>query len=107
MATSTNMDDDHCPCEVHGHQPITFVCTHIVARTSPDTAGFVSFPPEDRNDFRDAWCEACDAYLQNNGGEWIEDTVEVPGGITIICAEGYRQREADAYLAGRRTIRHG
>jgi len=46
-------------------------------------------------------------YLQSNGGEWIEDTVEVPDGITIICAECYRQREADARLAGRRTIRHG
>jgi hypothetical protein len=40
-------------------------------------------------------------------GEWIEDAVEVPGGITIMCAECYPQREADARLAGRRTIRHG
>jgi len=46
MTTTANKDDDHCDCEVHGHQPITFVCTHIVGRTSPDTAGFVSFPPE-------------------------------------------------------------
>jgi len=61
----------------------------------------------DDDDLRDAWCEACDAYLQSNGGEWIEDTVEVAGGITIICAECYRQREADARLAGQRTIRHG
>lgn len=51
--------------------------------------------------------EGKERYLQSNRGEWIEDTVEVPDGITIICAECYRQREADARLAGRRTIRHG
>ncbi|MEN3747731.1 hypothetical protein TPR58_11180 [Sphingomonas sp. HF-S3] len=98
-------DDDHCECEVHGHQPISFVCTHIVGQSPPDTAGFVSFPQAHEGDFRDAWCEACDAYLQSKGGEWIEDTVEVPGGIAIICAQCYRQREADAVLSGRRTIR--
>jgi NAD(P)-dependent dehydrogenase (short-subunit alcohol dehydrogenase family) len=26
MTTTANNDDDHCDCEVHGHQPITFVC---------------------------------------------------------------------------------
>ncbi len=103
---TADMDDDHCECEVHGHQPITFVCTHIVGQSSPHTAGFVSFPQADEGDFRDAWCAACDAYLQSKGGEWIDGTVEVPGGITIICVECYRQREADARLAGRRTIRH-
>ncbi|NLR73373.1 hypothetical protein HGI47_21110 [Novosphingobium sp. ERN07] len=107
MITTANNDDEHCDCEVHGRQPITFVCAHVVGRTSPDTAGFVSFPPEDEDDLRDAWCEACDAYLQSNGGEWIEDTLVVSDGITIICAECYRQREADARLAGRRRIRHG
>ena len=106
MATTANNEDDHCDCEVHGHQPITFVCAHIVGRTSPDTAGFVSFPPENEYDLMDAWCDACDAYLQSNGGEWIEGAVEVPDGITIICAKCYRQREADARSAGRRTIRH-
>ncbi|AHE52898.1 hypothetical protein [Sphingomonas sanxanigenens] len=99
------MDDDFCDCAEHGPQPITFVCSHIVDRASPETAGFVSFPAEDGDDLRDAWCEACEAYLQENGGEWVEGAVEVPGGIRIICAECYRRREADARLAGRRIVR--
>jgi len=105
MTQTMHMDDEYCDCVVHGHQPITFVCTHIVGCVSPETPGFVSFPSEDENDLRDAWCEACDSYLQENGGEWTEGTVEAPGGITIICAECYRQRERDARLAGRRVIR--
>jgi len=28
----------------------------------------------------------------------------VPGGISILCAECYREREADARTAGRRLI---
>lgn len=105
MPETLSTDDDSCECATHGRQPITFVCTHIVDVPSPATVGFVSFPPEDDYDFRDAWCEACDAYLRANGSEWVEDIIEVPGGITIICAECYRQRETDARLAGRRWVR--
>jgi hypothetical protein len=39
-----------------------------------------------------------------HGGEWRDGSVEVPGGITIICAECYRQRESDAERAGRRVV---
>lgn len=107
MTETMHMSDENCDCAEHGLQPITFVCTHIVGSASPETPGFVSFASEDEHDLRDAWCEACDAYLQENGGEWVEGDVEVPGGIAIICAECYRHRETDARIAGRRAIRHG
>jgi hypothetical protein len=99
------MDDDVCDCDQHGQQQITFVCKHIASTHRPNTVGFVSFPSEGQDDLRDAWCEECDEYLQERGGSWIEDRVEVPGGIDLLCAECYRLRENDASKAGRRVVR--
>jgi hypothetical protein len=98
------MDDETCECVEHGIQPITFVCTHISPAPSGETVGFVSYAPENADDLRDAWRDSCEAYLQSHGGEWVEGSVEVPGGISIICAECYRRRENEAARAGRRKI---
>jgi len=91
-------------CEQHGVQPETFVCKHITAAPPGTTVGFVSGEPEDDDDFRDAWCEACHAYLLAHGGDWIDGVANVPGGVDLLCAECYRQRELDAERAGRRLI---
>jgi len=98
------VDDETCDCTEHGVQPIAFVCNHITAAPRGETVGFVSFAPEDMDDLRDAWCDKCDAYLQANGGDWVEGSVEVPDGISVICAECYRGREKDAERVGRRII---
>lgn len=98
------MDDETCHCERHGQQPIAFVCMHITEVPRGETVGFVSHRPDDESDLRDAWCDACDAYLRANGGDWVEGSVEVPDGIVIVCAECYRDRQRDAVQADRRTI---
>jgi hypothetical protein len=98
------VDDETCDCTEHGVQPIAFVCNHIAGTPRTETVGFVSFAPEDANDLRDAWCDECDAFLQTNGGDWVEGLVEVPGGISVICAECYRRRESVATRAGKRII---
>ena len=98
------MDDETCDCAEHGIQPIAFVCTHITASPRGETVGFVSYAPEDANGLRDAWCDECDAYLQTHGGDWVEGSVEVPSGISVICAECYRERKRDSRRAGRRVI---
>jgi hypothetical protein len=98
------MDDETCDCSEHGMQPIAFVCIHITAAPRGETVGFVSHAPENTEDQRDAWCDSCDAYLQSHGGDWVEGSVEVPGGISILCSQCYRQREKDAERAGRRVI---
>ncbi|KQN10035.1 hypothetical protein ASE85_03665 [Sphingobium sp. Leaf26] len=100
------MTDEFCECSQHGEQPITFVCKHITATPRPNTIGFVSYLSEGEDDLRDAWCEECDAYLDQHGGHWIEGRVEVPDGINILCAECYRLREEDALREDRRMIRH-
>lgn len=99
------MDEDVCICSQHGEQPITFVCKHITATVRPDTAGFVSYGSAGYDDLRDAWCEECDTYLEQHGGQWIDGSVEVPDGIGILCAECYRLRESDALRVGRRVVR--
>jgi hypothetical protein len=98
------MDDETCDCAEHGIQPIAFVCTHIIGISGDETVGFNSYTPEGPDDLRDAWCDECDAYLQSRGGDWAEGSVEVPGGISVICAECYRERERDAERVGRRVI---
>ena len=102
-----SMDDETCKCAQHGEQPITFVCKHITASPRGETVGFVSYRPEGPNDLRDAWCDACDVYLQSKGGYWIEDEIEVPSGIDVLCAECYLHREADAVQVGRRVVHDG
>jgi hypothetical protein len=97
------LPEDHCQCEEHGVQPIAFVCRHIIQVPRGQTAGFVSSLPDDDHDLRDAWCLECDAYLQSHGGEWVDDSVEVPGGIALICAGCYREREADAVRLEKRV----
>lgn len=98
------MDEDTCDCPEHGVQPITFVCNHITSTPLGETVGFVSYAPEGPDDLRDAWCDSCDAFLQEHGGYWEEGQVEVPGGVTIICGACYRRREAEADQARRRKI---
>lgn len=97
-------EDDACTCDEHGVQPIAFVCKHIFEGRRGATNGFVSGLPEDADDLRNAGCEECHSFLQAHGGQCIDGSVEVPGGITIICAECYRVREADARRVGRRLI---
>jgi len=101
------MDEEICECAEHGEQPIAYVCKHIAEVLRPMTTGFVSYPPADDKDLRDAWCDECNTYLQSHGGKWVEGRVEVPDGIDILCAECYRLREIDALRADRRTVLHG
>ena len=93
-----------CECSEHGIQPAALVCKHLLATPSGETVGFVSYESEYHDDLRTAWCEACEAYLQARGRDWVEGSVEVPDGFTPLCSECYRRREAEARRAGRRFI---
>ena len=98
------MEDEFCECDEHGKQPLSFVCKHIIEVSRPKTVGFISYPREDDKDLRDAWCDECNEYLQSNGGQWIDNKIEAPAGIGILCAKCYLLKEADASHAGRRMI---
>jgi hypothetical protein len=96
------MDREVCECATHGPRPKTYVCAHVAEAASHGaTAGFVTYPADDDDDLSDAWCEACEAYLQANGGEWIDDAVEVPDGLAILCADCYLEAKSIAASKGR------
>jgi hypothetical protein len=65
------------------------------------TVGFVCYPGDDDDGLTDAWCDACEAFLQANGGEWIEGDVEVPGGLEILCSDCYLEARTLAASQGR------
>lgn len=96
---------DTCDCRIHGIQSAALVCEHILAAVSGETDGFVSFEAQHIDDLRNAWCEACERYVQaHTRDEWAEGSVHVPGGFHLCCAQCYRARESEARHAGRRFI---
>jgi hypothetical protein len=96
------MERENCECETHGPRPETYVCAHIAsAACHGTTAGFVTYPPDNDDGLSDAWCEGCEEFLQANGGEWVDDQVEVPDGLAILCSECYLKAKSLAAVAGR------
>lgn len=94
-----------CDCRVHGIQPAVLVCKHIHAIASGEIEGFVSFGAQHTDDLRTAWCEACEGHIQGHSrDDWTENSVQVPGGFHLLCAQCYRARESEARRAGRRFI---
>lgn len=75
-------------CTRHGASQSTFVCRHVV-----DGSGLGFHQAEDPGNPRpDAWCDACDALLREEGGEWTERAAEFAG-VTLICAGCYDAAE--------------
>ena len=64
-------------CNVHGAQPGTRVCKHIVAGlNSRQRVGFF-WATEDPDEPRpDAWCGACQIRVRASGGEWVGEALE-------------------------------
>lgn len=93
-----------CECPHHGVHRATLVCKHLLAGSSEEIVGFVSYESEHEGDLRTAWCETCEAHLQARGGDRVEGSVTVPGGFHPLCSECYRVREAQARREGRRFI---
>lgn len=75
-------DDDSIECQEHGVRARTFVCQHLV---SGSDLGFHFEVSEDEPDIAwpDAWCDACDAVLEAEGG-WTEEAEEAAG-VSVVC----------------------
>jgi hypothetical protein len=81
---------------------MTFVCCHMDdAARAGTTAGFVRYPADEDDGLTDAWCEACETFLQANGGDWVEGMVQVPGGLAILCSDCYLDAKELAESGGR------
>lgn len=75
-------------CETHGLQQETFVCQHIVqGLVEGTTHGF--WCAEDSESPRpDAWCTACNEFLEQHGGDW-NDTTEAFASVKLLCGACY------------------
>ncbi len=80
--------DGRVDCSIHGLQPATFVCRHIIEGLRQNTTcGF--WQATDTTDPRpDAWCSACNEFLARHGGEW-NDTTEDYAGVSLLCGSCY------------------
>ena len=79
-------DDDWVECCDHGRQQATFVCQHLLesVRTGAPVGFHCAREDEPRSD---AWCDACEAVRQAEGG-W-NDRSESVAGISLLCGACY------------------
>ena len=79
---------DMIDCAEHGPRQTTFICGHIhEAGKTGQSPGF-NFVPDSENQFPDAWCDACEEHLQENGGEWNDETESFTK-IILLCSDCY------------------
>lgn len=71
-------DEQMIRCDVHGDQPETFLCQHVV--TSLFTSQPVGFwwADDPGNPHPDAWCTACNEVLKEENGEWTKGPNPLP-----------------------------
>lgn len=82
------MSDEHyVECGTHGSCEATYLCQHL-----PEGKGLgfnVGYDPENPDQlYPDAWCDQCDAVLEQEGGEWNE-RAEAFADIKLVCADCY------------------
>jgi len=64
-------------CPVHGAQPATLACQHIVhGLEARRRVGFWWTTDDPTNPRPDAWCTACNERVKMTDGEWVGETLE-------------------------------
>ena len=69
-------------CPTHGESAPAFVCRHLLD-TQNAPRGFFEPDHSDTPEEPQAWCEACDDML-NQEGEW-NDVSEGFAGVSLVC----------------------
>lgn len=69
-------------CKTHGSQRAAYVCQHLNAPAEQAKVGFNGVRDEDG--CINAWCDACEVFLNANGGEW-NDKTERHASIRLLC----------------------
>jgi hypothetical protein len=100
-------DEPLVDCDVHGRQEMAIACTHIAhGLLDGTTPGFV-IAPEGEVALPNAWCDECEAMVEDLGGDWSEEASE-RAGFKILCAGCYGEAKGIAISANRfRNIRSG
>jgi len=81
-----NEDEGNIDCDEHGSQPAAFACRHLLE--SRDAGFHQGFDPERPYTlFPDAWCDACEAVLDEEGG-WTDRALSFAD-IRLLCGTCY------------------
>ena len=75
-------------CCKHGKQQATYVCQHIVQSLEDEKPrGFWCSNESPDNPRPDAWCNECEAIVNDAGG-WNDET-ELFAGVKLLCGACY------------------
>ena len=77
-------------CRVHGEQPETFVCQHIVMSLNATQQVGFWWADDPGNPHPDAWCTTCNEVLKEENGEW-NDRSESFADIKLLCGQCYER----------------
>lgn len=72
-------------CHNHGESDPTIVCSHLAEHSAGQ--GFNSFEATEEKPFPDAWCDACDAIVEEHEG-WTEEAEKLIE-LTVLCSRCY------------------
>ena len=86
-------------CAVHGVQPETFVCQHLVASIRTGEKVGMCWPRDTDQMRPDAWCLACERKRDEGGGEWT-DAVLRDVHVTLICGSCYDRAKSLNFQSG-------
>ena len=85
MVTTNNVVN----CSVHGLQPETFVCQHIVQGLQERRrVGFFWTACDPDNSRPDAWCAECEERVKETNGDWVGAAAENLQ-AKILCGDCY------------------
>ena len=86
-------------CAVHGLQPETVVCQHLVASLRTGDRVGMCWPRDSEQERPDAWCLACEQKRESAGGEWA-DEVLADVHVTLLCGSCYDSAKTLNYPSG-------
>jgi len=75
-------------CNIHGSQPETFVCQHIVQGLVEGVPYGFWWGANSEDARPDAWCTLCNELLAAAGGEWTDEILAVAQ-VTLLCGACY------------------
>ena len=93
------MADRTTNCAVHGLQPETFVCQHLVASLLTGEVVGMCWPRGSDQQRPDAWCLACERKRESVDGEWTDSLLQDVH-VTLICGACYDRAKHLNYPTG-------
>ncbi|MEL6505907.1 MAG: hypothetical protein AAFO61_11265 [Pseudomonadota bacterium] len=76
-------------CDQHGLTNPAFACFHCLTSLKDGQKRGLTFVRDDDGQYN-GWCDECDKFLTDHGGEW-NDKTEAFAKITLLCEGCFEQ----------------